>query len=56
MSDKKYVATDGRQMWYSNKIVFDRASGVVELDDGKRVMVNPAKFKFFLYSKKEDKK
>lgn len=56
MNDKKYVATDGKKMWYSNKIVFDQASGVVEFDDGRRVMVNPVKFKFFLYSKKEDKK
>lgn len=45
---KKYIATDGRKVWYSNKIVFDPASGVLELDDGLRViLMNPDKFKFF---------
>lgn len=54
MSDKKkYIVTDGKKIWYSNTVVFDEASGVLELDEGRRMMINPVKFKFFEVNEKK---
>lgn len=53
---KKYICTDGKRKWYSNTIEFDYASGVLILDDGRRVFVSdPAKFKWFLMETPESK-
>ena len=48
---KKYLVTDGKRIWYSNTVLFDEASGILQLDDGRRAMVaRPELFRAFVYN------
>jgi hypothetical protein len=55
MNDKKkYIVTDGKRVWYSNTVECDLASGILSLDEGRRFLINPDKFRCFEYGKEKN--